>query len=123
VLNRLRGRSDALDEAIYSTNFDPKAVELRAADLAATQAEITKLQAPNDGVRQILTSSRRRVQRVIDQGAGHAEPPGNRSQAREQHLRLNHSLVLFAASPIWQAAPADSCSGAQFRNELECQSW
>ena len=57
VLNRLRrAQSDALDEAIYSANFDPKVVELRAADLAATQAEITKLQARvMTEVRQILT--------------------------------------------------------------------
>jgi Spy/CpxP family protein refolding chaperone len=58
VLNRLRrAQSDALDEAIYSANFDPKVVELRAADLAATQAEITKLQARvMTEIRQILTS-------------------------------------------------------------------
>jgi Spy/CpxP family protein refolding chaperone len=57
VLNRLRrAQSDALDEAIYSANFDPKVVELRAADLAATQAEITKLQARvMTELRQILT--------------------------------------------------------------------
>ena len=57
VLNRLRkAQSDALDEAIYSANFDPKIVESRAADLAATQAEITKLQARvMTEIRQILT--------------------------------------------------------------------
>src|SRR5262249_19858345 len=57
VLNRLRkAQSDALEEAIYSANFDPKVVELRAADLAATQSEITKLQARvMTEIRQILT--------------------------------------------------------------------
>jgi Spy/CpxP family protein refolding chaperone len=57
VLNRLRkAQSDALDESLYSANFDPKVVELRAADLAATQAEITKLQARvMTELRQILT--------------------------------------------------------------------
>jgi Spy/CpxP family protein refolding chaperone len=58
VLNRLRkAQSDALEEAIYSVNFDPKVVELRAGDLAATQAEITKLQARvMTEIRQILTT-------------------------------------------------------------------
>lgn len=58
VLTRLRrAQNDALDEAIYSSNFDLKVVEQRAADLAATQAELTKLQARVMAeIRQILTS-------------------------------------------------------------------
>lgn len=43
VLTRLlRAQNEALDEAIYGVNFDPQNVERRAADVAATQAEIVK---------------------------------------------------------------------------------
>lgn len=46
VLTRLfRAQNEALDEAIYSQNFDPKVVEQRAAEAGATQAEITKVRA------------------------------------------------------------------------------
>lgn len=57
VLTRLhRAQNEALDEAIYGTNFDPKLVEQRAADVAATQAEIVKTRARiMSEVRQVLT--------------------------------------------------------------------
>jgi Spy/CpxP family protein refolding chaperone len=57
VLNRLhRAQNDALEEAIYAQNFDPKLVEQRAADVANTQAELVKAQARIMGqIRQILT--------------------------------------------------------------------
>jgi len=57
VLNRLhRAQNEALDEAIYAQNFDPKLVEQRAADAAATQAEMVKTRARIMAeMRQILT--------------------------------------------------------------------
>jgi|GEM_PF-1883477 len=57
ILNQLhRAQFEALNEAIYGQNFDPKLVEQRAAELAATQAELTKLKARVQAqIRQILT--------------------------------------------------------------------
>lgn len=57
ALNRLRkAQSELLDEALYGENFDPQKAEARANDLAATQAEIIKLQARlMSQIRQILT--------------------------------------------------------------------
>lgn len=57
VLNRLRrAQNEALDESLYGTNFNSQEVEKRAADLAATSAEIIKLQATIiSGIRQIMT--------------------------------------------------------------------
>lgn len=46
VLNRLqRAQNEALEEALYSQNFDLKLVEQRAADVANTQGELVKAQA------------------------------------------------------------------------------
>jgi Spy/CpxP family protein refolding chaperone len=57
VLTRLqRAQNEALDEALYGQNFDPQLVEQRAADLAATQAEIVKTRAKiMTELRQVLT--------------------------------------------------------------------
>jgi hypothetical protein len=57
VLNRLhQAQNAALDEALYRPNFDPKLVEQRAAEVAATQAELIKAQARVlSQIRQILT--------------------------------------------------------------------
>jgi len=57
ALHRLRkAQSELLDEALYGEAFDPKLVEQRASDLAATQAEIIKLQARlMTQIRQVLT--------------------------------------------------------------------
>jgi Spy/CpxP family protein refolding chaperone len=57
VLTRLqRAQNEALDEALYGQNFDPQLVEQRAADLAATQAEIVKTRARiMTELRQVLT--------------------------------------------------------------------
>lgn len=56
ALNRLRkAQSELLDEALYGETFEPAVIEQRAADLAATQAEIIKLQARlMSQIRQIL---------------------------------------------------------------------
>lgn len=46
ALNRLRkAQSELLDEALYGETFDPAVIDKRASDLAATQAEIIKMQA------------------------------------------------------------------------------
>ena len=57
ALNRLRrAQSELLDEALYGENFDPGVIDQRASDLAATQAEIIKLQARVMAqIRKILT--------------------------------------------------------------------
>ena len=57
ALNRLRrAQSELLDEALYGANFDAQKVDQRASELAATQAEIIKLQARlMSQIRQILT--------------------------------------------------------------------
>ena len=57
ALNRLRrAQSELLDEALYGENFDPSLIDQRASDLAATQAEIIKLQARVMAqIRKILT--------------------------------------------------------------------
>jgi Spy/CpxP family protein refolding chaperone len=57
ALNRLRrAQSELLDEALYGENFDAQKVDQRASELAATQAEIIKLQARlMSQIRQILT--------------------------------------------------------------------
>jgi Spy/CpxP family protein refolding chaperone len=57
VLTRLfRAQNEALDEAIYGQNFDPKVVEQRAAEVGATQAEIIKVRAKiMSELRQTLT--------------------------------------------------------------------
>ena len=57
VLTRLlRAQNEALDEALYGHNFDAKVAEQRAADVAATQAEIIKTRAKMmSELRQILT--------------------------------------------------------------------
>lgn len=56
ALNRLRkAQSELLDEALYGETFEPAVIEQRATDLAATQAEIIKLQARlMSQIRQIL---------------------------------------------------------------------
>ncbi|MEP7272864.1 MAG: Spy/CpxP family protein refolding chaperone [Acidobacteriota bacterium] len=56
ALNRLRkAQSELLDEALYGEAFEPATIEQRASDLAATQAEIIKLQARvMTQIRQIL---------------------------------------------------------------------
>jgi len=57
ALNRLRkAQSELLDEALYGETFDPAVIDQRASDLAATQAEIIKLQARvMTQIRKILT--------------------------------------------------------------------
>jgi len=57
VLNRLRQvQNEALEEALYGSEFDPKVVEQKAADLAATTTEIIKLQSRIlSQIRQIMT--------------------------------------------------------------------
>jgi Spy/CpxP family protein refolding chaperone len=57
ALNRLRrAQSELLDEALYGETFDPAVIDQRASDLAATQAEIIKLQAKvMTQIRKILT--------------------------------------------------------------------
>jgi Spy/CpxP family protein refolding chaperone len=56
ALNRLRkAQSELLDEALYGEAFDPTVIDKRASDLAATQAEIIKMQARlMTQIRQIL---------------------------------------------------------------------
>ena len=57
VLNRLRqAQNEALEEALNGSEFDPKVVEQKASDLAATTTEIIKLQARIMAqIRQIMT--------------------------------------------------------------------
>jgi Spy/CpxP family protein refolding chaperone len=83
VLNRLRrAQNEALEEAIHGTNFDPKVVEQRAADLAATQAEIIKVQARvMSQIRQVLTQEQaQRFRELLDDERRRAiegQPPQN----------------------------------------------
>lgn len=88
VLQRLRkAQNDALDEAIYSMNFDPKVVEQRAADLAATQAELTKLLARVMGeIRQILTPEQAvRFRELLIQERDRPAAPPPTDQTRPQN--------------------------------------
>ena len=57
VLNRLRqAQNEALEEALNGSDFDPKVVEQKASDLAATTTEIIRLQAKiMVQIRQIMT--------------------------------------------------------------------
>ncbi len=93
ALNRLRkAQSELLDEALYGETFEPATIEQRAGDLAATQAEIIKLQArlmtqirqilkPEQGLKFRLLLMRERDRLIEEQrlqdGAPQGPPPQN----------------------------------------------
>jgi Spy/CpxP family protein refolding chaperone len=98
ALNRLRkAQSELLDEALYGETFDPAVIDQRASDLAATQAEIIKLQAkvmtqirkiltPQQGLkfRTLLTQERDRALEDQRQQNAPVQPPPRQDKPFDQ---------------------------------------